>query len=806
MTKSEIIEAFKSIGITLYSGGVMDYDLEAQKKIRKDYERYDYEPIRETDNFFRFKGADTPYLVVDTDGIDFELLESKYPSLRGTFYTTTTAPNRRHYYLLPPEGESWTKSSSIRVDGEDYDLLVNYVIFEGHAFNLNPNYAIMDNEPKRASKEDFDKLNSQLNFSKELSAIPREFARRFSPHITTLVKDYIRGGGKISRDKETLLVRYLYSTRSSIAKKKILKFKDYYFDENGKPIHTEFNYLAWRLTYTELSYQIRNKFIDLLLKEHGIDPNSELTREHLDKSIYATLPAFKELDLDAPIKTEEELRERLKMTSINEGFGILKTQIDLQYRFLEVDISSLTPRDTTTAVDKYFSISKLEQMLGESVQDFVAILPEVKTEAHPYRGIISYDEEAKMPLFNTVKRSVYYLKAVASDKKPSGLFNKALDSILGDYRDFYDHWLAYQMYSSGAVSVSLVAVSGKNTKGHSGKSFITATLPSKLIPTTLRISEGLLKSNFSVVGISLQVYNDIQSSKIFTAHIHSHLKDNSTGGAPKVENIKYSKAQERKYAVSFAVSANFYPTLDGDNDRRLWVIEPQHLSGKTEPLTDEEANTLYLYSEGAKSDEYLPELQDYANYLKYLYEEKGDKYYNELHIEAPRTPYFDKCLVSNNPSKQFLNYLRNNPEGLLDMVPEDMFNEVYALYKYLYIVYNNTQPKGSQSKYIVLPLNLLDYIHKRLLEKVDISFTSRKHIGEHFGLDSTSKDLSISKKVSDKVIKVEELVDLPEVYKQLGKSSNLKVPIKEEIAEKYKALGENYKKPANTKVAEIEIN
>ena len=780
-----IIQVFNNIGIELYSGGTMDYDLENEKKITLDSKRRDHTPKIPSDNSFKFRPDETPYLVVDADGIEIDQLVALYPSIENTFYTVTTKQNHRHYYLLPPEGLTWPKTSKTKVLGpHTYDLLVYYNLFEGHAYDKNPNYAIIPNEPKRATLQEYNRIKEIFN-SNKLKSISSKKARLAKPKIKNAILKYIDGTN--TEKDEYFLVRALYPDREELKGTKKPTFTKWFFESrNNKllPDHNKFNFMAWKVTYTELSYEERNAFIDKILENNGIDPTSALTKKHLHDSIYATLPMFGPLDIGGE---NSELLERAQAASNNDSWGVLKFQGGKDYNYMQINLATLEPRAIGENNTPYYGLKRLEIDYldsGASPLEIAYSIPTVKLVNKPFSPRIYYDEKNDIDVYNLAPKSEYYMNATPNSSRPEGLMMRLLDSYFGKYVDYYDHWLAHHMYSTQPPAVSLIAVAGEHVKGGTGKTTVTASLPSKLIPTVKRVGEDVLMSNFSPPpGISLQVFNDLTKPEMFSSHVYPEIKDGSTGGAPKLVNIKYGGQIEVEDATGYAVSANFFPQLDADHDRRMWVVVAQHTEGRTDPLTEEEALELYSLTEGPRKDEYIDELQEYANYLKYLYLEERNKYNKQLYIEAPKTEYFAKCLGGTYSSRLY-SMLQNNPEEILEYIPAHRLDDISRIFRFIVYLYEQ-----HDKNYVAIPYGILGEILELMGSIQDHKDYSPARIKSVMNIESiTLRNASL---ISQKYYHNTEDMrkhDLKEEWAELPVSSQLKLIMKEEVMDIYKRL------------------
>jgi len=414
-----ILEAFSNIGVQLYTGGIMDYDPVAEKKIIIDGARADRTPKLKSDNSFKFRPNDTDYLIIDADGIDIETLESYYPSIKDTFYTITTKPNKRHYFLLPPEGLKWPLSSKTKVEGPDtYDLLYYYNLFEGHAYDKNPYYTIVANTPQRATIEEYNTIADIMRKARNSDPTVGKKPRAANPKLTALIRRYT-ADEQLDQTDMNFLVRSL--VQADTKNKRKLTFDQFLLD-NGYPDHNAFNFLAWKVTYTELSHVERDAFIAKILIRLGFDPNSPESKRHLDNSIYATLPRFESMETTQ--QTAPSIVQIMRETSFNEHWGYVKYLGNKSYTYMQISLDTLEPRNVGENNTPFFSMSKLEIdfqahiVSGISKESIADGLPTVKLINDPFKPRLSYDHENDIDVYNIAPKSKYYVLATPSEEKP----------------------------------------------------------------------------------------------------------------------------------------------------------------------------------------------------------------------------------------------------------------------------------------------------------------------------------------------------------------------------------------------------
>ena len=203
------------------------------------------------------------------------------------------------------------------------------------------------------------------------------------------------------------------------------------------------------------------------------------------------------------------------------------------------------------------------------------------------------------------------------------------------------------MYGDRPPQTVLALVSPPKIPGGTGKSSLAQALVTRLVYASHTVSlEGSSAWGNSVYGKRVVIFND--ANKLADgkwAEVYSFIRDRTTGGARRQDNMKYGAHVVSENTVAFTYSSNDIPAVQ-DHDRRFLVILPQQIYGAQEPntkpkntefLSAEDAHTISMWFEHTKLDEPIDEVQQLANYLLYLYREEKDKYFQELYNKAPDT-------------------------------------------------------------------------------------------------------------------------------------------------------------------------
>jgi len=432
--------------------------------------------------------------------------------------------------------------------------------------------------------------------------------------------------------------------------------------------HSFINGIAYKLTYNgAISHEERDAFIEKLLeKEYGIDPKSRKSREHLDKSIYATLPRFNKLVDDFE---ENPLKEILQETALDKNYAIVKVRENRTLLFLEVNPTTLKPRSSGSNDEILFGENTLIDIYNQmgleySKKEVIPSLPLVRLVNYPFKPRYFYDEDNSIDCLNLAEKSLYQDQAISNSNKPENIITKAIHSVFGDNaynnqddgnyhynepinrEDFYYHLLAHMVFGSRAVQTVLMAVSSHEDSGGRFKTGIAAHLPSRLIATSAAVKLRDVEKGWGNLkrGRSYLLMNDLQKDlRAWETTVYPEIRDSTTGGIRRMTDLKYGGFITYDSSCGYTVSANFMPPLE-DHDRRAWVITPASLKDTKLLLSKDEALKLKWILEDTPLDYYHEEIQELANYLLYLYKNEYDKYSIELYVKAPETPERRECI------------------------------------------------------------------------------------------------------------------------------------------------------------------
>jgi len=545
------------------------------------------------------------------------------------------------------------------------------------------------------------------------------------------------------------------------------------------------NTMMYKLTYSGMGYEQRDSFINrLLINEYGIDPNSQLSKKHM-LSFQSTLPQLMPL---TQILATNTLSEIVKQTALSPNWGILKTIDGSGSRtFMEVDIITLEPRALGADGYMFFGKDVLKDKYssdtdeGFTVEDLISTLPEVKLVKEPFLPHTYYDHTVQIDCLNMVARTEYYKQSVPDSHEPDNLIMSAIKSYYGSHYLLYMHFLAMSMYGDNPPSMFPVCYTAGNIQGGTGKTTVAGHIPTRLIGSAKSPKVSVDKSDFDVEeGVSLLLHNDV-TDKVQWLKIYVEARNDMTGGLRNISNPKYGKQANTESAVGKMASMNFIPAMD-ELDRRCWPMCPQHLEGKTQPLTEEQGNRLRWMMEGTKLTHLHEELQTVANHLRYLWEDELEraKYHRELTGFAPRTQYFEECSrVGKTHSAQLESLIKSGPEAIETHIIESSVGDMVQLYRFLVYQYQHN-PRD----YVSLPWEWLaqalkhisnrDEVHTKVS---DLALALKHESTSAFGFKGANTVLYRN----DNLTKL----DMPESWQDWKTSGHIKIPMDKNVVSKY---------------------
>ena len=740
ISSSDIKDFFKSkLDIELGSGGRIVWDTSTNKKNVVDGNRPYNAESKPGDNIYKFNVGPTPYIIFDADGIDLEELHKQYPTLENTLYTTTTAVNKRHYYILPPVNNSKDELAGRKVNREaKFDIFTNGPIFEGHGIDHSTSVNVVPGEPfsinneevVRFSVEEWDTLLSYMSSLDAKTTHSLLGIRMPRQHEADILKEWLKIDSAYFKTnvENNNLIRALWTSEYLDD----IPPRSKKLEHPGELEYDLLNKAAYKMTMNAcLSSTTRDEILEKIVTDvYGYRLDSPTTEQKLYKSIIGTLPYHDELAIEVDKQTT--LQEELRTIYNKQKNGYLMTRSGKSYAFLEINIDTMRivmkGRDneyemSLAHIKREFGLTQQDASVMQEIKD---IIPEVKIVNIPTKPRVYFDFDNNIDVYNISPKSVYQDMAIPSETKPNNVITRVIHSVMGEWEDLYYHWLAHAAFGEPPQTV-LSLVTPEAGGSQSGKSVVSAYIPSRLIGSVAAIEVDELKSGWGDVtyGASVICINDMKkvNSKDWN-EIYPKIRDESNKGLKRKKNMKHRAYIEVEQATSFTISANYFFPLE-EHDRRFFVLRPQHLAGKTEKLNDADSVKIWELLENSALSDFHPELQELTNYCKHLYQTDRWKYRDELFKKAPETDERIQCLaVDKSHSGRIIVALKNGPAEFEKLIDPKEKAAVAKLGMFLLYQYSH-----NHSNYVSLPWMWLHELLMRVQEDGNNQFkghTQRK--------------------------------------------------------------------------------
>ncbi len=688
------------------TAGIIRWDQATQKKQTVDMIRPYGASIDKypNDNIVKINLSETPYIVIDIDGEgQLDELIDKYPTLQDTFATTTTAPHKQHYYVLPPEGHSKEELSGRTINRGNVDFLPFGCIFEGHfidksGINHNPTHkwaVINDNPPRPLTINEWKQL---LDDTTSVPNSPKNIygSRIYRKEWATIVQAWVDEGTTIkqmpNKDRNRLI--------------RALTPVEYLRDINGKkklpipePSYDLANKMAYRLA---MNSALPPEYVQLAMEKvitefWDFDLNSEQTQLRLYKQILGTIPTYP--TADEVRESDDDLQTLLKRLNPGRRTAWIYSTSRSENYFIEVNLDNMRPRKTSRddeGIVSQVTVLTAHGMVGHrgAMQELMGQMHRVKFVNKPSMPRCYYDHENEIDVYNLAEKSMYQDYAMPIDKiSNDNILKKAIGLVMGEYADFYYHWLAHNMFGRPPQTV-LALLSPAKYGSETGKSVLAMKIPSLLIGTTSRVDIRDLENGWGdvIYGSSLLCFNDVpEMTPSKWAPIYSTIRDMTTAGSKTKLNMKKQSYVEIDYSICYSFSANSWIPLD-QHDRRFFVLSPQFLTDSSlKPLTEQEKEYITNLFESENLNE-IPEMQEIANYCLYLYLNEPNKYHVELRSRAPMTREKQECMRMNTTfSSQIIVALEQGAEELAAMVDTKDLENLSSLLRFVIFQAENSE-------------------------------------------------------------------------------------------------------------------
>jgi len=639
---------------------------------------------------------DTPYLIIDIDtpdqAINDQLLNS-LPTLNQTLQTQSTTNYKKHYWVIV--SEEFTKHFNGRSIGEyapNVDILKTGVIQEGYPSSK----IINDVQPLPLTAEEEQHLIQHL--PKKQSTPTGSFYTSFEQLLTLNKLLKVQGFDNLSSpDKKNVWKQLLPKSHQRLLPKK--------GKQPPELDYQSFNDIVAKLSYNKaINVNVRNDIIHYIIISQGWNPLSRQTEQRLNQ-ILPSLPAnegYISQDLN-------NFMDILKLSHIPlYNCYVIRVVSRSQTMFIMIDDTTLYPVEmedgnyllTKSALEPFVQ-EQIRKDIAEGTHEgdtdivklsrqFIDInIRNVRVTYNPSQmSLIEFDERQKVPTYNLVAQSKYYEMAVPQDTFPDNVVSRLIYSVFGEYQEFYLHYLAHLMYSPIPPQTIPFIVSSQSG---TGKTTTAQGIPLALSKASRNVSIDNAITGWAQImqGARGILVNDIgKIQKSIWTQFYAFTKDVTTGGQRKTLNSKYGGIIVKESPrISLSMSSNYYQYIDED-DRRYWVIKPQHL------ITNQDGNTLtpkldeydatqiqHMFEESPQ--EYYEELQQLANYLKHLYINHKDKYLSELTRRAPHTEYRQEMINQNvSYTARLVTAIKHGPDELSNILEEQYQPFIY---KFIYL-------------------------------------------------------------------------------------------------------------------------
>ncbi len=632
----------------------------------------------------------------DDPGLDLEVYYKMFPSLRNTLTTTSSRIDKHHFYLIYSSDSLVGIRDTTSIPG--LDILTTGVIQEAY-----PASTIVSNSPLAQLTEDEETLLLTLINTKVSRVKKGTFYKNYSSvsHINKLIKD----GMPTNRVKIKLVMEALLPTSLYKEKYQSNKSQDIVFPKLNYQL---FNDIITKVSYNSVvSVDTRQSLINSLLQYYDIDPNSLESNKRLSQ-ILPSLPSnegYIEADYDnftkyikgahlplyASYAIKYIINREVIYTLIDEDTYKPKLVSDDGYQMAKNAVSQFVREQIHKDIAD--GIATGESKIDKIVSKFINDIPLVSAINHPSLGRITFSDSLMIPQYNMAPISTYYERAVADHINKDTSITRLINSVLGDYQDFYYHLLAHQVFNPSPPQTVIFIVSNETA---TGKTTLASSLPQALIATARGIEPTDVQAGWGdlLLATKWTGFNDLPKLKHSEWDaIYSFIKSTTTGGQRKLINRKYGGISTATLpSISMGVSSNYYYPID-TMDRRLWVVIPQHLelnedgtNFKTPKLNDIDADDIYTMFEENPLD-YYDEIQDLANYLLHLYQSEPNKYKRELTKRAPMTSYKNNMIDKHSTYTGRI--LKSIVEGPISF--NNILDERYRpfIYKIIVLSYTN---------------------------------------------------------------------------------------------------------------------
>jgi len=668
-------ESYLDKGMTLAPAGIWERDEDTQKKkpiVAYRADGLDFANFPK-DNIAKVRieeikaPADMRVLIIDADsqqGLDTAY--KLFPQCKYTFSHQTSQPFKRHFFFYV----SSEKFEEFRAVGalEDIDILTYGILFVAHFFreagyNL-PDFELpileLDERSCDIILASLDEKNTSYGVGEHSSFVNKEMANL----VTAYTKDKLDISQKDYTTKANRNNLFKHLTPKALKSKGQRKF------EVPELSHDTLNTMALLVAKnSKIPNDIAITFIEKLLVDvYEVSLNSKLTQVHWYNSILPTLPFFEALfnpmedfrEFDQLIddnSTENTKDRNFKWVAFKTTNGQGAT------RFIQ--LNKFTYKLRTMNGIKLFDESTFRSFYPNLAKDDIQDIPMLTIQTNPYVEVVTYDEDNDFFTLNTIHPSRYKVNARMNKSKPHNILTKMIELFFDNelQEDYYYHWLAHLMFGDKPVNVVMWLCSDNNAEAGTGKTILSAALPAQLIgfDQATTVDSSVATAGWGqIFDTKLLSYNDLNTMpKADWAKMYAKIKDEATNSTGKLRNNKGGDITKSNIGICQSGSSNFIPELDS-SDRRFFVVSPKL------KMDNKGADELHRIFEAERASDHR-EIQEIADYLKYLYDEQRDKYKSELFTRALMTAEKTAATQMGTFTKRILPLIAHNPRELFDI-------------------------------------------------------------------------------------------------------------------------------------------
>lgn len=660
-------------------------------------------------------------LVLDVDGAEVVFHDNNTVTIIDLdmtipygLYTTTTKKNKFHFYYYAE-----TLDIPNRIVGlydHTIDVFSYGTVFEGHTFSQDHNIH-KDNIPE--APEALLLCIDEWVVEKGLEVSSTNDGLGITSHINrfNVVKAFLANELKTAKQnnafyKVVMPSEYMPKRKSGLS------------IETFKLSYDLFNKVAVKLTTTaELDFNEHTlPALQKLLRMWGINPDSKKSKGFLWGNILPSLPQHESIhrytaEEDTLTFTEHLAHQPNTMTPIFRVIHGSKTM------FMEVDKYSQLPVDHG---DSYYidmntakGLHPERNIVNEEgrIVGWDEYLPYVYTVNNPYAPQYVLDDKYDRHTINLYSPTDYVQQAEVHTKiSDSNLVYKAIRSTIGEmciecgknkcgcdsfsYLDLYLAYSAQILFGNSSPTMVMWMSALKTEKGGAGKSVVTLELFSLMLGTAATaIDSKTVNSGWGDIVTSTKILSLEDMPQLGLKDwelVYSNIKQQNTNSYRKL-NMKGGAIKSQRVSIAITGSTNHRISLS-PSDRRFLCLEPAHLHGLTEPLDNGERLDL---AELLSSNDYDKRLQDYVNYLYYIFD-RGftDKMRQALFISAPPTIYRPKWVSGGETNSQNIIHCLSDARALIDICkvsPDDLSNHITHLFEMVVLAWNEENKMSAVS-------------------------------------------------------------------------------------------------------------